>query len=103
MKESSRSGLVVTTSLLIGLILGGVIEAATPWLTGFLGVNAVVVFGLGLGIVEGPTLVSAIVLTRRVTRAWVRSALEATAPFLGFSAYLVAYGVSRRPPLSFPF
>ncbi len=103
MSERSRSGLVVTTSLLIGVVFGVAAELATPFLSGFLGVSDVVIFGLGLGIVEGPTLVASIVLTRRVTRMWVRSALEATAPFLGFFAYLVAYGVSRHPPFTFPF
>lgn len=103
MRESSRSGVVVVTSLLIGLATGALTVAFTPWLEGFLGFTGVVIFGLGLGIVEGPTLVSAIVLSRRVTRAWVRSALQASAPFLGFTAYLVAYGFSRHPVFSFPF
>ncbi|HEV2520034.1 MAG TPA: hypothetical protein VGX00_05365 [Thermoplasmata archaeon] len=103
MRENSRAGLVVTVSLLIGVILGAATQLLTPWLEVFLGVNAVVVFGLGIGIVEGPTLITAIVLCRRVTRAWVRNALQAAAPFLGFFAYLVAYGILRHPPFSFPF
>jgi hypothetical protein len=53
--------------------------------------------------VEGPTLISAVVLSRKVTRAWVRSALQATGPFLGFIAYLAAYGIFRNPPFAFPF
>jgi hypothetical protein len=103
MKERTRSGAVVSSSLFIGLVIGWLTELGTPWLSGFLGVSAVVVFGIGLGIVEGPTLVSAIVLARRVTRMWVRSALQATAPFLGFFAYLVAYGISRHLAVVFPF
>ncbi len=87
---------------MIGSVLGGLTEAFTPWLSGFLGVSATVIFGVGLGFVEGPTLISAIVLSRRVTRMWVRSALQATGPFLGFFAYLVAYGVLRHPPFAFP-
>jgi hypothetical protein len=102
MRERTRSGTVVASSLVIGTVLGWLVELGTPWLSGFLGVSAVVVFGIGLGIVEGPTLVSAIVLSRRVTRMWVRSALEATAPFLGFFAYLVAYGISRHLPFVLP-
>ncbi|MCI4352226.1 MAG: hypothetical protein L3K14_02420 [Thermoplasmata archaeon] len=65
--------------------------------------SAVDIFGIGLGIVEGPALISAIVLARKVTRMWVRSALQATGPFLGFFAYVVAYGVLRHPPFAFPF
>ncbi len=103
MADRPRAGLVVATSLFLGLVIGWGTESATPWLTTFLGVSAVVVFGLGLGIVEGPTLISAIYLSRRATRAWVRSALQATAPFLGFFAYLIAYGLSRQPLLTFPF
>ncbi len=103
MAERSRSGLVVASSLLIGLLFGWSVQTATPWLSAFLGVSAVAIFGIGLGIVEGPTLISALVLSRRVTRMWVRSALQATAPFLGFFAYLVAYGLSRRPPFTLPF
>jgi len=61
-----------------------------------------VVFGLGLAIVEGPTLISAIYLSRRATEAWVRSAAQATAPFLGFFAYLIGYGFPRHPMLGFP-
>jgi hypothetical protein len=102
-RENTRAGLVVSVSLLIGLLIGGATQALSPSLEGFLGVNAVVVFGLGIGIVEGPTLITAIVMCRRVTRAWVRNALQAAAPFLGFFAYLVAYGVLRHPPFSFPF
>jgi hypothetical protein len=103
MRESSRSGVVVATSLFIGVVLGGVTEVFTPWLAGFLGVSAAVIFGVGLVIVEGPTLISAIVLSRKVTRMWVRSALQATGPFLGFFAYVVAYGILRHPPFAFPF
>ena len=103
MGERSRSGAVVATSVMIGLVVGVATQATTPLFETFLGFSAVVIFGIGLGIVEGPTLVSAIVLCRRVNRAWVRSALQAAAPFVGFTAYLVAYGVSRHPPFSFPF
>lgn len=103
MRESSLSSGVLAVSLLIGLAFGVGIELLTPWLGRFLGVNAVVVFGLGLALVEGPTLITAIVMARRITRVWVRNALQASGPFLGFFAYLVAYGVSRHPPFSFPF
>jgi hypothetical protein len=103
MRESSRSGAVVATSLFIGGVLGGLTEVFTPWLSGFLGVSEVAIFGIGLAIVEGPTLISAIFLARKVTRMWVRSALQATGPFLGFFAYVVAYGVLRHPPFAFPF
>jgi hypothetical protein len=102
MGERSRTGAVVVSSLFIGGALGGLIEVFTPWLEVFLGVSAVVIFGLGLGIVEGPTLISAVVLSRRATRAWVRSALQATGPFLGFVAYVAAYGILRHPPFTFP-
>jgi hypothetical protein len=103
MRERSRAAVVVSSSLFIGVVIGGLTELATPGLSAFLGVSSVVVFGLGLAIVEGPTLISAIILSRHVSRMWVRSALQATAPFLGFFAYLVAYGLARRPPLTFPF
>jgi hypothetical protein len=103
MRESSRAGFVIAVSVFIGSLIGAGTQLASPWLEGFLGVNAVVVFGLGIGIVEGPTLITAIVLCRRVTRAWVRNALQAAAPFLGFFAYLVAYGILRHPPFAFPF
>ncbi len=103
MKENSRSGLVIATSLIIGGAIGAATQVMTPWLDGFLGVSPVVVFGLGIGIVEGPTLVSAIVLARRVNRAWVRNALQAAAPFVGFFAYLLAYGFLRHPLFTFPF
>jgi hypothetical protein len=103
MPENSRAGWVILTSLAIG----GVIGVATQLFTGpvetFLGVNAVVVFGLGIGVVEGPALVSAIILTRRVVRTWVRSSLEASATFFAFFAYVVAYGLLRHPPFTFPF
>ena len=102
-RENSRSGLVVTVSIVIGSLIGGATQVMSPWLEGFLGVSAVVVFGLGIGIVEGPTLIAAIVLCRRVSRTWVKNALQAAAPFLGFFAYLVAYGVLRHPPFAFPF
>lgn len=62
-----------------------------------------VIFGLGVAVVEGPTLITAIYVARRVTRIWVRSALQAAGPFLGFFAYLVAYGLSRHPVPSWPF
>ncbi|MCI4347660.1 MAG: hypothetical protein L3J97_03460 [Thermoplasmata archaeon] len=103
MRESSRSGVVAASSLFIGVVIGGLTEFFTPWLEGFLGVSAVVIFGLGVGLVEGPALISAIVLARKVTRIWVRTALQATGPFLGFFAYLVAYGFLRHPPFAFPF
>jgi hypothetical protein len=103
MRESSRSGVVVVCTLAIGLILGGLTELFTPWLSGYLGVSAEVIFGVGIVIVEGPTLIAAIVLARRVTRMWVRSALQATGPFLGFFGYIVAYGFLRHPPFAFPF
>ncbi|HZY92944.1 MAG TPA: hypothetical protein VFG07_09290 [Thermoplasmata archaeon] len=103
MGERSRSGTVIVTSILIGLAVGALVQVFTPWLGDFLGISPVAVFGIGLGIVEGPTLISAIVLARRVTRVWVRSALQAGAPFLGFFAYLVSYGILRHPPFAFPF
>jgi hypothetical protein len=103
MGERARSGAVILSSLFIGSVLGAVVELSTPWLEAFLGVSAVVIFGLGLGIVEGPTLIAAVVLSRRITRMWVRSALQATGPFLGFLAYLAAYGFLRHPPFAFPF
>ncbi|HLY77010.1 MAG TPA: hypothetical protein VKT21_03920 [Thermoplasmata archaeon] len=103
MRESSRSGVVVGASLFIGFVLGAMTEFLTPWLEGYLGVSAAVVFGVGIVIVEGPTLIAAIVLSRKVTRMWVRSALQATGPFVGFFAYVVAYGVLRHPPFAFPF
>lgn len=90
-------------SILIGAVIGAGVQILTPRLDTFLGVDPVVVFGLGIGVVEGPTLVAAIVLCRRVNRAWVRNALQAAAPFIGFSAYLFAYGLLRHPPFSFPF
>jgi hypothetical protein len=93
----------VNSLLFIGRDIGWLTEPGTPWLCGFLGVSAVVVFGIGLAIVEGPTLGSAIVLARRVTRMWGRSALQAAAPFLGFFAHLVAYGISRHLAVGFPF
>jgi hypothetical protein len=34
---------------------------------------------------------------------WVRSALQAAGPFLGFFSYIVAYGFLRHPPFAFPF
>ncbi len=102
MRENSRSGLVLLTSLLIGGAIGAATQILTPGFEEFLGVSPVVVFGLGIGVVEGPTLVTAIVLCRRVQRAWVRNALQAAAPFVGFFAYLVAYGILRHPPFSFP-
>jgi hypothetical protein len=94
---------VVTTCVLIGLVIGALIEHFTGWLKGYLGVSTVVIFGIGLGIVEGPTLIAAIVLARKVTRMWVRSALQATGPFLGFFAYLVAYGFLLHPVFAFQF
>jgi hypothetical protein len=103
MRESFQSGTVVATSLIIGIVLGGLTEVFTPWLEGFLGVSASVIFGVGLVIVEGPTLITAIFLSRKVTRIWVRSALQAAGPFLGFFGYVVAYGVLRHPPFAFPF
>lgn len=103
MTERSRTGIVIVTSLVIGLVIGGAVEYFTPWIEGVFGVSAVAIFGLGLGIVEGPTLIAAIVLARKVNRAWVRSALQATGPFLGFFAYLVAYGLLRHPVFAFPF
>jgi hypothetical protein len=102
-RESSLSAEVLIVSLFIGVVIGAGTEIFTPWLGAFLGVNAIVIFGLGLALVEGPTLISAIVMSRRVTRVWVRNALEASAPFVGFFAYIVAYGYSRHPPFSFPF
>lgn len=101
MKESSRSALVVGTATVIGLVIGSLIELSTPWVSTFLGISAVAVFGIGLGIVEGPTLVASIVQARFVTRQWVRSALQASAPFLGFFAYLVGYGLALHPPFHF--
>lgn len=101
MRESSRSGTVVLTAVVIGLVIGALVELATPWFSAFLGISAVAVFGIGLGIVEGPTLVAAIVQSRFITRQWVRSALQASAPFLGFFAYLVGYGLALHPPFSF--
>ncbi len=103
MAERTRSGAVLATSALLGLLIGGGTEVSSPWLETFLGVSGVVIFGLGLAVVEGPTLISAIVLARRVTRAWVRSALQASGPFVGFFAYLVAYGLLRHPLFAFPF
>ena len=103
MRESSRSGVVVFCSLLIGFVLGGSVEFFTPWLGTYLGVSAAVVFGVGIVLAEGPTLIAAIFLARKVTRAWVRSALQATGPFLGFFAYVVGYGLLRHPPFAFPF
>lgn len=103
MGERSRTGAVVVTALLIGLVIGGLMEYGTPWIEAYLGVSTVVIFGIGLGIVEGPTLISSIVLSRRLTRIWVRNALQATGPFLGFFAYLVGYGLLRHPPFAFPF
>lgn len=103
MVENPRSGAVIGSSLLIGLVFGVGTELLSPWLETFLGVNAIVVFGLGIAIVEGPALIAAIVIARRVARAWVRNALQATAPFLAFFAYLVGYGLARHPPFTFPF
>lgn len=103
MRDNTRSGLIVATSLFLGSLIGAGAQVLSPWAEGFLGVNAIVVFGLGIGIVEGPTLIAAIVMCRRITRAWVRNALQAAAPFLGFTAYLVAYGLLRHPPFTFPF
>lgn len=103
MAERSRVGAVVVASLLIGFLMGYGTEFASPWLTAYLGVSAIVIFGIGLGIVEGPTLISAIFIARKVTRPWVRSALQATGPFLGLFAYLVGYGLSRHPGLDLPF
>ncbi len=103
MAERARSGAVLATSALIGLLIGGGTELSSPWLETFLGVSGVVIFGLGLAVVEGPTLIAAIVMARRVTRAWVRSALQASGPFVGFFAYLVAYGLLRHPLFAFPF
>jgi hypothetical protein len=103
MRESSRSGVVVVCSLFIGALLGALTEFFTPWLDGFLGVSAAIIFGVGIVIVEGPTLIAAIVLARKVTRMWVRSALQAAGPFLGFFSYIVAYGFLRHPPFAFPF
>jgi hypothetical protein len=103
MRENTRSGVVVVCTLFIGVVLGGLTELFTPWLSVFLGVSATVVFGVGVAIVEGPTLLAAIVLARKVTRMWVRNALQATGPFLGFFGYLVAYGFLRHPPFAFPF
>lgn len=102
MPENSRAGVVVLCSVLIGSLIGALTQVLTNPLEGFLGVNAVVVFGLGIGVVEGPALIAAIVLTRRVVRPWVRSSLQATATFFAFFAYLVAYGLLRHPPFSFP-
>ena len=103
MRESSRSGVVVVVSLLIGFLLGGTVEYFTPWLEGYFGVSAAVIFGVGIVMVEGPTLIAAIVLARKVTRIWVRNALQATGPFLGFFAFVLAYGLLRHPPFAFPF
>lgn len=103
MPENSRAGAVIATSLAIGFLIGVATQLLTDPLEGFLGVNAVVVFGLGIGVVEGPALISAIVLTRRVVRPWVRSSLQAAATFVAFSAYLLAYGLLRNPPFTFPF
>jgi hypothetical protein len=103
MRESSRSGVVVAFTLFIGIVLGGLTELFTPWLSTYLGVSAEIIFGVGIVIVEGPTLIAAIVISRRVTRMWVRSALQAAGPFLGFFGYIVAYGFLRHPPFAFPF
>lgn len=103
MRENSRSGAILAVSLFIGMAIGVGTEILTPWLGQFLGVDAVVIFGLGLAFVEGPTLISTIVMARRVTRVWVRNALQASGPFVGFFAYLLAYGISRHPPFNFPF
>lgn len=103
MPENSRAGLVILTSLVIGSLIGVATQVLSVPLQAFLGVNAVVVFGLGIGVVEGPALISAIVLTRRVVRPWVRSSLQAAATFVAFSAYLVAYGLLLHPPFTFPF
>lgn len=102
MRERYQSTLILVTALLIGVFTGVLVEVFTPWIEVYLGISAVAVFGIGLGVVEGPTLVSAIVMARRITRAWVRSALQASAPFLGFFAYLVAYGFLRHPLFSLP-
>lgn len=102
MRERYQSTLILVTALLIGVFTGVLVEVFTPWIEVYLGISAVAVFGIGLGVVEGPTLVSAIVMARRITRAWVRSALQASAPFLGFFAYLVAYGFLRHPFFSLP-
>lgn len=93
---------MVTASVVIGLLIGWGAALATPWLMTFLGVSAVVIFGLGLAVVEGPTLISAIYISRRVTRTWVRSALQAAGPFLGFVAYLLAFGFAQHPLQLFP-
>jgi hypothetical protein len=103
MRENSRSGVVVTICLLIGAVLGALTEYFTPWLSGYLGISAADIFGVGIVIVEGPTLIAAIVLSRKATRVWVRSALQAAGPFLGFFSYIVAYGFLRHPPFAFPF
>ncbi|HYK94068.1 MAG TPA: hypothetical protein VEY07_08540 [Thermoplasmata archaeon] len=103
MTERARSAGILTLSAVIGGATGAVVEVGTPWFGDFLGISAVGVFGIGLAVVEGPTLISAIVLARRVTRNWVRSALQASSPFLGFFAYLVAYGVLRHPPFNLGF
>lgn len=103
MNERSQSGVIISTSILIGLAFGALVEVFSYWIEIYLGLSAVAVFGLGLGVVEGPTLISAIILSRRITRNWVRSALQATAPFVGFFAYLVAYGFLRHPFFSLPF
>jgi hypothetical protein len=95
--------MVVAISMFIGFMLGGFTEYFTPWLESYLSVSAAVIFGVGIVIVEGPTLITAIVLARKVTRMWVRSALQATGPFVGFFAFVVAYGVLRHPLFAFPF
>ena len=103
MNERSQSEVVIATSILIGLAFGVLVEVFSVWIENYLGLSAVAVFGLGLGVVEGPTLISAIILSRRITRNWVRSALQASAPFVGFFAYLIAYGFLRHPLFSLPF
>lgn len=103
MGARSRGGTVVVASLFIGVLIGWGTALATDWFTGFLGVSAVVIFGLGLAVVEGPTLISAIYISRRETRPWVRSAWQASGPFLGFVAYLLAYGLAQHALLGVPF
>ncbi len=92
---------VLLVTLALGLVAGALIERATPALGSFLNENSAVIFGIGIIFLEGPSLVLSIVLPRRITRIWVRNALEAGGPFMAFAGYVLAYGLLLNPPFRF--
>ena len=103
MNERRAIWSVVGLTLALGLLAGATTERLTASAEVFLGVDSAVVFGLGIAFLEGPSVVLSIVIPHRLTRMWVRNALEAGGPFLAFAGYVVAYGLLRLPPFDIPW